>query len=241
MSQADHPLADLYPRSESPARFVPGPGYRTPSRRSRSARWFIGLTVALNAVSILLLGLQRALLNRGPGLISLAEWHRSVERVQAAADFELLAFIVALVLFLRWLHLSYCNLRALGTQGMRFTPGWAVGYWFVPVLNIWRPAEVLGDLWRATDPGADHSGDGWRSLRSSPLIGWWWALGLVAGPIAWGANELPAHTISDLQNRNAVLLLTHVLELAAGACLFSVVGKLTARQDARAAASPREA
>ena len=136
MSQADHPLADLYPRSESPARFVPGPGYRTPSRRSRSARWFIGLTVALNAVSILLLGLQRALLNRGPGLISLAEWHRSVVRVQAAADFELLAFIVALVLFLRWLHLSYCNLRALGTQGMRFTPGWAVGYWFVPVLNI---------------------------------------------------------------------------------------------------------
>ena len=205
------------------------------------ARWFIGLTVAANAVAILALGLQRVLLERGPGLVSLGEWHRSVARVEAAAEFELLAFLVALVLFLRWVHLSYWNLRALDTQAMRFTPGWAVGYWFVPVLNIWRPAEVLGDLWRATEPGADRSGGGWRALRSSPLIGWWWALSLVAGPLEWMTSAMPAATLSELQNRNAILILGHVLELAAGACLFAVVGKLTKRQDAGAAAAGLEA
>jgi len=239
VSHADHPLADLYARPDSPGRFVVGPGYRSPVGRSRKARWFVGLSVALNMVSILLLGLQRALLGRGPGLISASDLQTSVARVNAAADLELVLFIVALVLFLRWVHLSYCNLRELGTRDLRFTPGWAVGYWFVPVLNIWRPAEVLGDLWRATDPRAD---DGtWRSLRSSPLIGWWWAIGLVVGPVAWAAQAMPADTISELQSKNAVLILVHVLEVAAGACLFNVVGKLTARQDARAAARAREA
>jgi hypothetical protein len=233
VSQADHPLADLYARPDTPAGFVVGPGYRSPAGRSRKARWLLGLSVALNMASILLLGLQRALLDRGTGLISQSEWHASVARVNAAADLELVLFVVALVLFLRWLHLSYRNLLELGTRDLRFTPGWAVGYWFVPVLNIWRPAEVLGDLWRATDPRAD---DGWRSLRSSPLIGWWWAIGLVAGPVAWAAQAMPAETISELQSKNTVLILVHVLEVAAGACLFAVIGKLTARQDARAAA-----
>jgi hypothetical protein len=237
VSQADHPLADLYARPESAGRFVLGPGYRSPAGRSRQARWFIGLSVALNMVSILLLGLQRALLEQGP--VSASALRASVDRVNAAADVELVLFIVALVLFLRWVHLSYRNLIELGTRDLRFTPGWAVGYWFVPVLNIWRPAEVLGDLWRATDPRADDGA--WRSLRSSPLIGWWWAIGLVVGPVAWAAQAMPAETISELQSKNAVLIVVHALEVAAGACLFAVVGKLTARQDARAAAHVREA
>ncbi|HST18680.1 MAG TPA: DUF4328 domain-containing protein [Gaiellaceae bacterium] len=237
MSQADHPLADLYARPDSPGRFVLGPGYQSPAGRSRKARWFIGLSVALNMLSILLLGLQRALLEQGP--ISASALRTSVDRVNGAADIELVLFVVALVLFLRWVHLSYRNLIALGTRDLRFTPGWAVGYWFVPVLNIWRPAEVLGDLWRATDPRADDNS--WRSLRSTPLIGWWWAIGLVAGPVAWAAQAMPADTISELHSKNAVLILVHVLEVAAGACLFAVVGKLTARQDARAALRAREA
>jgi hypothetical protein len=236
VSQADHPLADLYARPETPGRFVLGPGYRSPAGRSRKARWFLGLSVALNLTSILFLGLQRALLERGP--VTESSLHTSIVRVDAAADLELVLFIVALVLFLRWVHLSYRNLIALGTRDLRFTPAWAVGYWFVPVLNLWRPAEVLGDLWRATDPRAD--GSGWRSLRSSPLIGWWWAISLVVGPVAWTAQAMPAETISALQSKNAVLILVHVLEVAAGACLFAVVGKLTARQDARAAVRARD-
>ncbi len=236
MVQVDHPLADLYARPEPGARRAVGDDYESPAGRSRKARWLIGLTIAVNAVSVLLLGAQRSLLDRGPGNISPAEWNRSDARIGAAGLVELLLFVVAVVLFLRWLHRCYRNLVELDTENMRFTPGWAVGYWFIPILNLWRPKQILDDLWRGTDARADTGAGAWRSLPSTGLVATWWALDILAGVTSYAASRWPTSTFADLQHRNSALIVGHLLQIAAGACLFVLVGLLTAREDARAAA-----
>ena len=55
-------------------------------------------------------------------------------------------FIVTGIVWLLWLHSSYGLLRYLGTKVTRFSPGWAVGCWFVPFVNLVRPYQVVEEL-----------------------------------------------------------------------------------------------
>jgi Domain of unknown function (DUF4328) len=55
-------------------------------------------------------------------------------------------FIVTGIVWLLWLHSSYGLLRHLGTKVTRFSPGWAVGYWLVPFVNLVRPYQILSEL-----------------------------------------------------------------------------------------------
>jgi Domain of unknown function (DUF4328) len=34
----------------------------------------------------------------------------------------------------------------------RLSPGWAIGAWFVPVINFWFPFRIMVDIWRAGLP-----------------------------------------------------------------------------------------
>ncbi len=119
---------------------------------------------------------------------------------------------------------------------LRFTPDWAVGYWFIPILNIVRPKQILDDLWRATDAKADASQGAWRTLPASTLVAAFWALSLVSSAVAIYATQTASQTVAELQHRNSAYLATHVLEVVTGLVLFRLVGVLTIRQDRRATA-----
>ncbi len=236
MAQADHPLADLYARPGADAWRALGDGFCSAVSRARKAQWLIGLTIAANVLSIVFLVKQRSLIGQGAGNISLSDWNANEARIGGVATVELLLFATSGILFLRWLHLSYRNLRELGTSGLRFTPGWAVGYWFVPILNLWRPRQILDDLWKATDAKADEWDGAWRNAPVSPLVGAWWALSLIStfvGIYSWNSST---QTLAELHHRNNVLFAGHLFEIATGVVLFKLVGVLTRRQDARAAA-----
>src|SRR3954451_5754378 len=58
-------------------------------------------------------------------------------------------YIVCIVVFLRWLHRAYKNLDAVAPTQRRYGTGWAIGGWFVPFLNLWRPKEIINDIWRS--------------------------------------------------------------------------------------------
>ena len=58
----------------------------------------------------------------------------------------LIAYITAVVLYCIWIHRANRNARALGTQGMRFTPGWCVGWWFIPFMNLYKPYQAVSEI-----------------------------------------------------------------------------------------------
>jgi hypothetical protein len=80
--------------------------------------------------------------------------------------------------FLVWLHRAYSNLPALGSLLSTYTPGWAVGWWFVPFANLVQPHGVMRNLWIESQrrPISDQ---GFALAPSTPLIGWWWGLFLA--------------------------------------------------------------
>jgi hypothetical protein len=80
--------------------------------------------------------------------------------------------LLALVLFLVWLARANGNLRALSGEQMEFTPGWAVGWFFVPFANFVMPYRVVKEIWQVSRRQEED--------RSTFLVGWWWCLS-VAG------------------------------------------------------------
>src|SRR3712207_1026141 len=68
---------------------------------------------------------------------------------QALIGFAQLAFyIVAAIFFIAWFHRGYRNVDAIGPQWRRHGTGWAIGGWFVPILSLWRPKQIVNDMWR---------------------------------------------------------------------------------------------
>jgi hypothetical protein len=78
------------------------------------------------------------------------------------------------ITFLKWIYIAYKNTKGFGAEGLRYSPGWAVGYYFIPILSLVRPVQVMSEIWRVSENPHD-----WRQRAGSWLIGAWWALFLV--------------------------------------------------------------
>lgn len=79
--------------------------------------------------------------------------------------------LIAFLLLLAWVYYANLNLRGFGAYGFRFTPGWAVGGFVIPVLSLWQPILVMQELWRASrQPRV------WADQPVSLLIPIWWLL-----------------------------------------------------------------
>jgi hypothetical protein len=158
-----------------------------------------GATWAL--VSLFSGWLQFELLSRGS--FSQSEGQANDSRQQIIGLVYLLLYIVTVIIFARWILRANHNVRALGAQDMRFTPGWAVGYFFVPIVCLWRPYQAMKDLWRASkNPAA------WQDIQPGSILGLWWTLWIVsnilgqasfrASMAARDASSLQAATIIDM-------------------------------------------
>jgi len=105
---------------------------------------------------------------------------------QAAIGFGQIALGVAMaVAFFMWIYRANKNLRSLRAAGLSFTPGWAVGWFFVPFMNLFRPYQVVSEIWKASDPMVNMADDtSWKAVTTSPIVGCWWALFLISNFIA---------------------------------------------------------
>jgi len=75
-----------------------------------------------------------------------------------------------------WIYNAACNVRALGARGLQTSPGWAVGWFAVPVMSLLRPFQAMEEIYQAS-----MSPSAWRAQPTSWLLRGWWAAWLVAG------------------------------------------------------------
>jgi len=148
--------------------------------------------------------------------------------------------IATIITFLVWQLRVASNLSILGALRMRFTPGWGVVWWFVPFMNLFRPHQVLSELWKANDPeipAEEYSPD--LNQDTSPLMGWWWASWLIGNYVGWAISRAtPTSLESLLVNPNmkffAQLSIASdvVLIISAGLAIW-LIGDISARQEAK--------
>lgn len=162
------------------------------------------------------------------------------EAVQGLDGLSILFFFVivpTVVLFLMWMHRASRNLRPLGSHGQRFSPGWAVGWWFIPIMFFFRPYQVMAELWRGSNPDAyPDGGAGWKGGSVSALLGWWWGLWIASGLVGYVGFGLGIDRVFD---PDAILsstvlqwdILSNALAIPAGVLAILVVLRITRRQE----------
>lgn len=147
--------------------------YREMTGLTKFLKMLLGLGAALAVVSMLSSFMQAELLSRDG--FSEAEGQANDFREQIIGLLQFALYLFTAVIFGCWIVRANKNVRALGADDLRITPGWAVGYFFVPIVNLWRPYQAMKDLWRAS-----HSPTSWVSTTSGSILPAWWTLWLLS-------------------------------------------------------------
>jgi hypothetical protein len=151
-------------------------------------------------------------------------------RVRAIGFIQFGATIAGAIVFIRWLRAAYRNTDVLAPGVRRYGHGWAIGAWFVPILNLWRPKQIVNDVWKAGALPADG--------RRPPvlLLSWWlsWIAGTLLGNLAMRSTG-DEQTLDDYRTTDFLWIISDSWDAVNAVMAVAVVVHVTRRLDRKAA------
>jgi len=178
---AMEPRAVAVPTAGTPAPDVVRAGGEVRPTRSLN-QWVVWLLVgvaALTLVTIIFRFGQLSLLHKlkDGGTVTQSQGEAADNRLRAASVLLAIVSIATIVMWCVWQFRAQSNLRPLGAADLKYSPGWAVGWWFIPFAWFVVPFLTVRELWKASDP--EGGSVGWQMAKTTPLLGIWWAGWLV--------------------------------------------------------------
>jgi len=141
---------------------------------------------------------------------------------QGLDGLESILQLVALICFFVWIARATAAVRA--TQGTSaYSPGWAVGWWFIPLANFIVPFFTVRDVWKRT------MGDDGRGV----VVGVWWAGWIATTCLKVFDSLLVAGVIHGDRSWNGMLStlgwFTSAAKIATWVCLLLTMRWITER------------
>ena len=171
------------------------------------------------------------------GLISLeegAELSSGAAIYAAVALADGLLTIVTIVFFSMWIYRAAANIVAAGTTGFDYTAGWAVGWYFIPFANLYKPFAAMRQIWNAS-----HGGQGDQLDQGEGLLTLWWTTWLIsniASNISFRLSMNP-DSVEQLTLGQQIGAFAALVSLALYPAACRLVGRITAAQRERLSAS----
>ncbi|HLJ57351.1 MAG TPA: DUF4328 domain-containing protein [Chthonomonadaceae bacterium] len=132
---------------------------------------------------------------------------------------QMALYITAIVLWCIWVYRANTNVRAFGAQGLTFTPGWAFGWHFVPIMNLFRPYQAMAELWRASRMPSN-----WTSVTGLATVQAWWALWIVSNVVDTIVSRMDVTDRGgDPQTSLAVMASSEVLDVVLSVLAIIVI------------------
>ncbi|HEX8335871.1 MAG TPA: DUF4328 domain-containing protein [Pyrinomonadaceae bacterium] len=152
---------------------------------------------------------------------------------------HLVVRLTLMVAFLLWLHRASGNMAALGNakSKIEYTPGWAVGSFFIPFANLFMPYRAVSEVWVKSEPPVQEEGGLAFAPHppTTPVLAWWvtWLASNFIGRAASRFGD-KADTIETLQMMTWAAVLADVLSVVAAVLAVMVVRSIDRRQEERA-------
>jgi Domain of unknown function (DUF4328) len=199
------------------------------------AQWVVGLLAVDLALTVITFAFRIRYVSllqgfeRGTGSSGLETARDGLNSMVAVG---LLLLLATAVVWMMWQHRAHSNLRALGANGLRFEPAWAVGWWFVPAANVVFPYLTMRELMKGSDP--DAGAVDWQSRPTPALLGLWWATWLARVPFsvlsAIAAPGGESHTPRQLLNAQYFAIGIDIVTVIAAIMAILVVREVDRRQ-----------
>ncbi len=147
--------------------------------RARYAIIMIVIVMFLDIISAISSYFQLSLLNDiNEGMfVSEAAISSNDLREQIIAIIYLVVLIISAVIFIQWFRRAYYNLQ-VRTGTCEHSDGWAAGCWFVPIISLFRPYQIMKELEKKTSQLLGTA-TGTTVHSNTTVISFWWALWLI--------------------------------------------------------------
>ncbi len=170
-------------------------------KRAKLAQLFIWLVMALDIISIFSSYLQYNLLKSLQNNEEVTDQmlNSNDTREQIIGILYLIVFIISAVTFIQWFRRAYFNLNI--RTNCNHSEGWAAGSWFVPIISLYRPYQIMKEMWdKTTNLIKSKTSD--YAENSTMIIGLWWTLWIVSNYIGKYVlkSAFKAETIENFLN-----------------------------------------
>nr|WP_137677897.1 DUF4328 domain-containing protein [Parerythrobacter lutipelagi] len=126
---------------------------------------------------------------------------------------DFLALVVSFVLVGMWIHRGHKNLIAADLPSLKYTPGWAIGWFAIPFANLFKPFQAMRELWNAS-----HGAIGDYSDEVPGFFWVWWLAYVFSGLGGFG------------EEYSMIDVIGYALTIMSAAALLHIVNSVTRAQ-----------
>jgi hypothetical protein len=203
--------------------------FRDPTQLTRWLRYFLYASLAIDSIALFSGVLQYQLLSDfklgiySSGELATAAAEANDQRQKVVGLCQAGVAITTIILFAMWIYRANFNARSLGAQNMKFTPGWSVGYYFIPFLNLWRPYQAMKEIWKAS-----KNPTSWEGEERGAILPWWWFFFLIASMFGNASfrTTMSAKEIHELITSTGITIASDVVSIPATIIALVLVGKI---------------
>jgi hypothetical protein len=139
-----------------------------------------------------------------------------------------LGFVVALIasyiLVGMWIYRANANAHSFSSD-MSITPGWSIGWFFVPFACLVMPYRGVQETWRES-----HERAGRFEEVDSSLLGWWWGLWIASNILSNFVVFSGGYSADALGGAVYVNLVVAAVSVATGLVLIQLIRRLNGAQ-----------
>lgn len=216
--------------------------FKNPTSLTKWTKWFLYAQVVIAVIAIISSMLEYQLLSDFENGVytsqelAVAAGEASDARQGIVGIIQVLIFVVSGILILKWIHRANYNARQLGATDMAFTPGWSIGWYFIPIANLWKPYQAIKEIWKASSDPLN-----WKTQSVSSMLPWWWFFWIVSNMFGNASFRLVmrAEEINELIAANVVTQLSDVTGIPLSFIVIGIINKVHEMQMAHANAENR--
>jgi len=161
---------------------------------------------------------------------TLEELDANDSRQSLIAIFYAVVSIISIVVFLNWFRRAYGNLHRLKIKNLNESESSAVWYWFIPILNLYKPVKIMSEIHNETLDYISNKSTVKNGGVISLLITIWWVLHIVVNVIsnivlryAWKSDD----SVSAMINSTESYIFTEALRIIESLIVIFMVYKIS--------------
>ncbi len=89
-----------------------------------------------------------------------------------------ISMLITMICFCFWLYRADNNALSLHPNETKNTPGWSVGWYFVPVVHLYAGYQSMNEIWKVSKNPVF-----WKEEITPTLIKWWWFFWILSNII----------------------------------------------------------
>lgn len=127
----------------------------------------------------------------------------------------LAASIISIITFIRWFKQAYYNIE-LRVGKLKYNNSWTIASWFIPIVNLFIPYEMMKDLYTKTDQYLlCHSMEPYTERLKTNYVNGWWTLWIIFLIINYWSMKIQwsSITLETLSNSNNLLSIINTILL----------------------------